>query len=113
MFTITLPLEAAPPRPSDDGCPSRLPAQSIRPGLRVLVVDDDDDTREALRLILKQSGIDVEAAASASEALERLAPSRPDVLLSDIAMPGEDGLALIGRVRALPVDRAAPSPRPR
>jgi CheY-like chemotaxis protein len=65
------------------------------------VVDDDDDTREALRLILRQGGAEVETAASAAEALRAFGRLRPDVVLSDIAMPGQDGLALIRRIRGL------------
>ena len=103
VFTMTIPLlETALPAVSEPEIPADA---GIRAGLRVLVVDDDDDTREALRLILKQSGLHVETAGSASEALERLQSLRPDVLLSDIAMPGEDGLALIRRVRALPAEQ--------
>jgi PAS domain S-box-containing protein len=109
IFTISLPLleetaEAAPPAAATAG------AASLREGLRVLVVDDDDDTREALRLILKQSGLRVETASSAAEAIERLRATRPDVMLSDIAMPGEDGLTLIGRVRALPTEEGGSVP---
>jgi PAS domain S-box-containing protein len=109
VFTITLPLEetsavAAP----QEGAPAR--EAEVRPGLKVLVVDDDDDTREALRLILKQSGLAVETAASAAEALDKVQRLRPEVLLSDIAMPGEDGLALIRRVRSLPADKGGSIP---
>jgi PAS domain S-box-containing protein len=70
-------------------------------GLRVLVVDDEADTRILLRAMLEQCGSEVMTAASAAEALELFEQSRPDVLLSDIGMPGEDGYALIGRVRKL------------
>jgi len=99
VFTITLPLAETRASREDLQAPPRL--AEVRPGLRVLVVDDDDDTREALRLILKQSGLVVDTAASAAEALEKIARIHPEVLLSDIAMPGEDGLALIRRVRRL------------
>jgi len=102
VFTITLPL--ADTHASREELQEPPPQAEVRPGLRVLVVDDDDDTREALRLILKQSGLVVETAASAAEALEKMASVHPEVLLSDIAMPGEDGLALIRRVRDLAAD---------
>jgi CheY-like chemotaxis protein len=65
-------------------------------------VDDEDDVREALRLILQQNGMVVTTASSAQEAFELVERLQPDVLLSDIAMPGEDGLSLIRRVRLLP-----------
>jgi PAS domain S-box-containing protein len=70
-------------------------------GLKVLVVDDDADTRELVSTALMHSGARTAAAGSAREALELMPRFQPDVLVSDIAMPGEDGLALIRRVRAL------------
>jgi PAS domain S-box-containing protein len=83
--------------PSYD-CPERLD------GLKVLVVDDEPDTRELLRVGIERCGAEVFAAASASEALEALTAFAPDVLISDIGMPGVDGYELIRRVRALPDD---------
>ncbi|HEY0100890.1 MAG TPA: ATP-binding protein [Pyrinomonadaceae bacterium] len=69
-------------------------------GLHVLVVDDEDDTRELLAFVLEQCGAKVTAVASARQALDALARSKPHVLLSDIGMPGEDGYELIRQVRA-------------
>ena len=80
---------------SAEECPERLD------GLRVLVVDDEDDTRELLRVGLTQCGAEVSTASSAAEALEALAREMPEVLISDIGMPDEDGYELIRRVRAL------------
>ena len=71
-------------------------------GLRVLVVEDDADSRELAAAVLRRCGAEVATVAGAPEAFELLRRERPDVLLSDIAMPGEDGLALIRRVRQLP-----------
>jgi len=68
---------------------------------RILVVDDDADARDLLAQILGQAGADVTVAASADEALEVLRRWRPDVLVSDIGMPGDDGYVLIRKVRAL------------
>jgi CheY-like chemotaxis protein len=65
----------------------------------VLVVDDDDETRELLSTLLAHAGADVSGAASAEEALRRLDDAVPDVLVSDIAMPTMTGLDLIERVR--------------
>lgn len=70
--------------------------------LRILIVDDDDDARDLLSTVLRHRGANVIAAANAREAFEALCRERPDVLVSDIAMPGEDGFGLIARVRALP-----------
>ncbi len=106
IVTIRLPLESSAKR----GSPGGLGRTPLPAGLKVLVVDDDDDTREALRLILKQNGVVVETASAASEAVERLQTTLPDVLLSDIAMPGEDGFAFIRRVRTLPPERGGRVP---
>jgi PAS domain S-box-containing protein len=70
-------------------------------GLRVLVVDDDADARELLCHVLGAQGAIVETAESANGGLDALRSFRPDVLVSDIAMPGEDGYSLVRRVRAL------------
>jgi PAS domain S-box-containing protein len=69
--------------------------------IRVLVVDDEADAREMLNLMLRQYGAEVRAAASAREALQVLQQWQPDVLVSDVGMPNEDGYALIDQVRAL------------
>jgi CheY-like chemotaxis protein len=70
-------------------------------GLKVLVVDDDADARQVVSMALSQCGARTVAASSTREALQVLAEFKPDVLVSDIGMPGEDGCALIRRIRAL------------
>jgi CheY-like chemotaxis protein len=69
-------------------------------GIRVLVVEDDDDTRELLRVLLETQGTAVTATASVQEALSAYDESRPHVIVADIGMPDYNGYALIGRVRA-------------
>ncbi len=69
-------------------------------GLRVLVVDDDVDGREVIGMVLEECGAVVSSAASAAEAFATFERERPDVVLSDIGMPGEDGYSLIRRIRA-------------
>jgi CheY-like chemotaxis protein len=90
------------------------PAAGITPpdlrGIRVLLVDDDSPVREAMTLVLEHFGARVTAVASVSEALGALERSRPDVLLSDLRMPGADGYDLIRAVRALPRDRGGAIP---
>lgn len=71
-------------------------------GLNVLVVDDELDTRDLLKQGLEQCGAHVVVAASAKEALEAIGLKIPDVLISDIGMPMEDGYDLIRQVRSLP-----------
>ncbi len=78
--------------------------------LRILVVDDEEDTRDLLRTALEQCGSEVVTAGSAMEALEALEKSKPDVLISDIGMPEEDGYALIRKVRALSAARGGKVP---
>lgn len=79
-------------------CPERLD------GLKVLVVDDEPDTRELLKASLGQCGAEVTITGSAAEALEAMRAVVPDLLISDIGMPGEDGYELIRRVRELPAE---------
>src|SRR5690349_10591530 len=79
-------------------------------GLRILTVDDDRNTREMLREALERAGAMVVAAESASEAFGQLKQFRPDVLVSDIGMPGEDGYALLRRVRGLPRELGGATP---
>ena len=79
-------------------------------GVRVLVVDDARNVREVVTEILTQDGATVTAVDSAEEALAALQRERPDVLLSDLAMPGKGGYWLIGQVRALPPERGGVTP---
>ena len=69
--------------------------------VRVLVVEDDDDSREMTRLALEAAGARVTVAASGQEALEAVAVELPDVVLSDISMPGQDGRTLLRNLRAV------------
>jgi PAS domain S-box-containing protein len=70
-------------------------------GLRVLVVDDEADVRQWITAVLEECGAEVSAFSSTGEALEALKELHPDVLISDIGMPGEDGYALIRKIRKL------------
>jgi len=74
-------------------------------GVKILVVDDEPDARSLLRRILEDCEAVVCTASSANEALDRLETDRPDVLVSDIGLPNEDGYSLIRRIRALGPDR--------
>ena len=72
----------------------------------MLLVDDEADTRDVLRVLLEVQGASVTAASSAGEALDLLRRHPTDVLLADIGMPEQDGYALIEAVRALPTSEA-------
>jgi PAS domain S-box-containing protein len=113
VFTVTVPLlhvaaadVVAPPAVRSDGWPAQ--GGSLE-GVRVLVVDDESDARDALALVLERCGARVTTAASAAEALAAWRREPHDVLLSDIAMPGEDGYSLIRKIAAARSD-ARPLP---
>ncbi len=114
-FSITIPLL----REAQDQAPGKLSLVETKPaapelsrlrGLRILVVDDDVGTLEAVSEMLRLNGASVIAAASAAEALKAAQESRPEVIVSDIAMPGEDGYSLIRAIRALPAVEQANVP---
>ena len=92
--------------PAKTTTPLQLPGDSIQPaeqarldGVRVLVVDDEQDTRVLLKTVLTECGAQVDTVATAADALESLQLNQTDLLLSDIEMPGEDGYSLIRKVR--------------
>src|SRR5205823_12656382 len=86
--------------------PPRLDLQ----GMRVLLVEDDADTRELLSTMLRHFNAKVVAVGSMAEALSALQERKPDVLVSDIHLPGADGYELIRAVRALPIERGGGVP---
>lgn len=79
-------------------------------GLRVLLVDDEADARVLIGTVIAGTGAEVKACESASEALQVLTEWRPDILVSDIAMPEEDGYSFIGKVRSLPREKGGEIP---
>ncbi len=79
-------------------------------GLKVLVVDDEADTRELISEVLKECGSEVVLSRSAAEALEALHQHKPDILISDLGMPDEDGYSLISKIRSLPPERGGQIP---
>jgi signal transduction histidine kinase/ActR/RegA family two-component response regulator len=106
-FTVSLPLvtlvglgERGDPAAGSGAPAVAEPRPSLR-GARVLVVEDTPDERQLLTAILAQHGAEVVAVGSVEEAVEAFREARPDVLVSDIAMPGQNGFALIHQVRTL------------
>jgi signal transduction histidine kinase len=85
--------------------PPHLEPSSLLSGVRVLVVDDDPEAAELMKHVLQSGGATVVTAGSAAAGYEILVAQHPDVLVSDIGMPDEDGLAFIRRVRSLPSAR--------
>lgn len=78
--------------------------------IKILVVDDDDDTRNFITFLLEQAGATIVKAASVKEALNVFRQSQPDILVSDIGMPDVDGYTLIQQIRALPADQGGQIP---
>lgn len=122
-FTVRLPLaesNAKNVRRSDEEnrSPEQTPTESFYAknengkisGLRVLLVDDETDSLELLKLILSQNGAEVKAEPSARDALKVIEGWLPDVIVSDIAMPEEDGYSFIKKLRALPPERGGKIP---
>jgi signal transduction histidine kinase/CheY-like chemotaxis protein len=108
MFPL-LPERAKPLSLSYSGEITRVEIPSLE-GLRVLVVDDEPEARQIITTVIQRTGAVVKACETANEALETLVDWRPDVLMSDIAMPDEDGYTLIGKVRSLPRDQGGETP---
>jgi PAS domain S-box-containing protein len=118
-FVVYLPMHALVPA---IGKPSRSPsalaegtAQGDRTplrleGLRLLAVDDERDSRAMVMEVLRAAGAEVSEASSVAEALETFARLRPDLTISDIGMPGEDGYSLIRKLRALPAELGGATP---
>jgi CheY-like chemotaxis protein/anti-sigma regulatory factor (Ser/Thr protein kinase) len=118
-FVVRLPLAAIRQTPGDADLRPRQKLQrplaqlDVRPelqGLRVLAVDDERDGREVVAAVLASYGALVTTAASVAEAMAVLERDPPDVLLTDIGMPGEDGYSLIAQLRALPRNRGGATP---
>jgi CheY-like chemotaxis protein len=76
----------------------------------VLVVDDEPDTRELIQEVLKECGSEVITSNSVADALVAIEQHRPDILLTDLGMPDEDGYSLISKVRALPAEQGGQIP---
>ncbi|MBX3232943.1 MAG: response regulator [Labilithrix sp.] len=109
-FVVTLPVTSIGERTPA----ARAYAQGYAPprldGLRILVVDDQPDARELVVSLFEEAGATAITAATAEEALTRVRHETPDVIVSDLAMPIEDGYTLIRRVRELPPEEGGGTP---
>ncbi|MEH1775533.1 MAG: ATP-binding protein [Nostoc sp.] len=113
IFTVSLPLlpDESPSLTDEQNYPALLAPNALSlTGIRVLVVDDDIDSRDFVAFVLEQDGAFVIAVSSAYEALETLAEVKPDVLVSDISMPDMDGYMLIHQVRTLTPEQGGQIP---
>jgi signal transduction histidine kinase/DNA-binding response OmpR family regulator len=117
-FTITLPVASTPSTPVPrDSAKTEPETNGLPPsyskafeGLRILVVDDEVDSRDLVRAILMRCGGEVNCCESAAEALKAIRDWKPDLLVSDIGMPNEDGYSLIEKMRKMKSKRARQTP---
>ena len=112
-FVVCLPVPALrvhPPEAQDVAPPRKGARADALAGLRVLIVDDDPDSRDVVATVLERAGARVTPAASASEALYALDGELPDVIVSDVGMPGRDGFDLIRDVRKRSEERGGRTP---
>ena len=112
IFTVSLPLPGVDRVTAVDGfdapaAPAGLPSLH---GTRVLIVDDELDAREVVAAVLSQCGADVTVAGSAEEAMTMLSRVRPDVIVSDINMPDQNGYELLRAIRALSAAQGGSTP---
>lgn len=116
VFTVQLPVRAvrnpaAEPAPAERESPVAQPAQPVSlDGVKILIVDDEKDAREMVAQALRLGGADVLLAEDAASAFELIRSHTPDLVISDIGMPEEDGYSLIRRVRKLAADAGGEVP---
>lgn len=112
-FTVRLPVVNQPENDFSEIVNEETPPEeSVEPTrrLHVLLVEDDEDSREMMKVMFEQSGIEITGVASAAEAVEVVERLKPDVLISDIGLPNEDGYELIGRIRRLSPEQGGLTP---
>lgn len=115
-FILTLPSSTivkthSEPLPAEsNGSKSNAIANPELSGVRVLIVDDDVDTCDMLTYVLTHWGAETKSSASVAEALTRVTEWHPNILLTDINMPGEDGYELINQLRALSLEKGSNIP---
>ncbi|HET9714515.1 MAG TPA: ATP-binding protein, partial [Pyrinomonadaceae bacterium] len=111
-FSATFPLIAERAEAIAIGQSGEMTALDLHSldGLRVLLVDDEAEAREILSTVITRTGAEVKTCKTAGEALSKLVEWKPDVILSDIAMPDEDGYSFINKVRSLPREKGGETP---
>ncbi|BAZ37797.1 GAF sensor hybrid histidine kinase [Calothrix sp. NIES-4101] len=115
-FTVELPVLAIRQKNPNSAPKSIIPhqvsakSQRILDGLKIILVEDESDARELIATVLEEAGAEVILAANVAQALYTLQQSKPDILISDIGMPQEDGYMLIRKVRALSSEQGGKTP---
>ena len=111
-FSATFPLLTDPSDAFTLIQSAEIPSYEVQSlgGLRVLLVDDEPEARQILSKVIARRGAEVRTCESASDALAAVMEWRPDVLMSDVAMPDEDGYSFIRKVRSLPQDKGGDTP---
>ena len=115
-FIVTLPLSkvqsamTASPRSDEAHLTERANNSSLLDGVKVLVLEDDDDAREFLQLLLRKNGAQVNAVGTTAEAYREVQQDAPDILICDIGLPNEDGYEFIRRIRSISDSPAATIP---
>jgi signal transduction histidine kinase/ActR/RegA family two-component response regulator len=109
-FTVTFPLMADRTEPVSHAIDANSSDTYSLDGLKVLLVDDEPEARQILSTVITRTGAEVKSCKSAHEALMKLSEWKPDVILSDIAMPEQDGYSFIRQVRSLPRDQGGDTP---
>ncbi|MCW5961569.1 MAG: response regulator [Pyrinomonadaceae bacterium] len=112
-FSIALPLLVSQKKRESEAKIEKLPEMKLLNGIKILVVEDEPDSREVLQLFLEQNGAEVKSVDIASQALEYLSRNNqdlPDIILSDLAMPGMDGYALLSQIRQLKPEQGGDVP---
>ena len=113
IFSVKLPLHLTESEIVEEVRKSSPQEEKLLENIKILVVEDDPDSRQVLQLVLEQSGASVESAECAKDAFDLLTASKnglPDVIISDLAMPVEDGYSLISRIRQLPEEKGGKLP---
>jgi CheY-like chemotaxis protein len=114
-FTISLPIAvrqeqlSAVNHNSNEQFRKSINTESLK-GLRLLLVEDDEDSREMLKIMFEQYDMEIAAVASAVEALETIRQIQPDILISDVGLPGVDGYELIRKIRQLSPEQGGTVP---
>src|SRR6187549_3164492 len=91
-------------------CSLQVPSSKSLDGVKILLVEDDEDIRDLLRMSLEARGAVLTAVESSSAAVAAIGTSPPDIVISDISMPGEDGHALLRKVRSMPLSSGGKIP---